>query len=74
MFDFSLYANDKDDLAEGVQNAITGTDGVHVTHMLYADDFTLTAYDPNALQTAVLNFGSLCTEEAPDQKHSEVRG
>eukprot|EP00983_Pelagomonas_calceolata_P072718 1151837-Pelagomonas_calceolata.AAC.4 len=40
-----------DDLAEGVKGAVTGTDGKHVTHMLYADDLALTANDPNALQT-----------------------
>eukprot|EP00983_Pelagomonas_calceolata_P055075 1143968-Pelagomonas_calceolata.AAC.1 len=33
----------QDDLAEGVQGAVTGTDGVHVTHMLYADDLTIAA-------------------------------
>lgn len=48
---FSLYVNDIDDLAEGVRGAVTGTDGVHVTHLLYADDLTLTANDPNAMQT-----------------------
>ena len=48
---FSLYVNDIDELAEGVQGAVTGTDGVHVTHLLYADDLTLTANDPNAMQT-----------------------
>eukprot|EP00983_Pelagomonas_calceolata_P009325 301457-Pelagomonas_calceolata.AAC.1 len=35
---FSLYVNDIDDLVEGVRGAVTGTDGVHVTHFLYADD------------------------------------
>jgi len=38
---FSLYINDIDDIAEGVSGAITGTAGVHVSHMLYADDMTL---------------------------------
>ena len=33
---FSLYINDIDDIAEGVLGAITGTAGVHVSHMLYA--------------------------------------
>jgi len=33
---FSLYSNDIDDIAEGVSGAITGTAGVHVSHMLYA--------------------------------------
>eukprot|EP00983_Pelagomonas_calceolata_P079910 1154905-Pelagomonas_calceolata.AAC.3 len=31
--------------------AVTGTDGVYVTHVLYADDLTLTANDHNAMQT-----------------------
>eukprot|EP00983_Pelagomonas_calceolata_P014679 465901-Pelagomonas_calceolata.AAC.1 len=47
---FSLYVNDIDEHAEGVQGAVTGTDGVHVTHILYADDCTLTANNPNALK------------------------
>eukprot|EP00983_Pelagomonas_calceolata_P043060 1138760-Pelagomonas_calceolata.AAC.3 len=39
------------DLAEGVRGAATGADGMHVTHMLYADDLTLNANDPSTLQT-----------------------
>ena len=31
---FSLYINDIDDIAEGVSGAITGTAGVHFSHML----------------------------------------
>jgi len=30
--------------------AVTGTEGLRVTHMLYADDLTLTANDPVKLQ------------------------
>jgi len=30
--------------------AVTGTEGLRVTHMLYADDLTLTANDPVQLQ------------------------
>jgi len=37
---FSLYINDVDEIAEGVQGAVTGTPGSSVTHMLYADDLT----------------------------------
>eukprot|EP00983_Pelagomonas_calceolata_P089987 1157365-Pelagomonas_calceolata.AAC.8 len=48
---FPLYVNDIDDLAEGVLGAVAGSDGVHVTHLLYADDLILTANDPNAMQT-----------------------
>eukprot|EP00983_Pelagomonas_calceolata_P076541 1153453-Pelagomonas_calceolata.AAC.3 len=52
---FSLYVNDTDEVAEGVQGAVTQTDGMHLTHimqniMLHADDLRLTANDPNALQ------------------------
>eukprot|EP00983_Pelagomonas_calceolata_P002829 93314-Pelagomonas_calceolata.AAC.4 len=36
--------------AEGLQSAVTGTDWVHVTRMLYADDLTLTGNNPNKLQ------------------------
>ena len=43
---FSLYINDIDDIAEGVSGAITGTAGVHVSHMLYADDLTLLTNEP----------------------------
>eukprot|EP00983_Pelagomonas_calceolata_P066557 1149094-Pelagomonas_calceolata.AAC.1 len=38
---FSLYINDIDETAEGVQGAVTGTAEFYVTHMLYADDLTL---------------------------------
>eukprot|EP00983_Pelagomonas_calceolata_P001213 41706-Pelagomonas_calceolata.AAC.1 len=34
-----------------------GTDGVHVTHLLYAGDLTLTANDPNAMQTMLNHLG-----------------
>jgi len=43
---FSLYINDVDEIAEGVQGAVTGTTGSSVTHLLYADDLTLMANDP----------------------------
>ena len=38
---FSLYINDIGEIAEGVHGAVTGTEGVRVTHALYADDLTL---------------------------------
>ena len=47
---FSLYVNDIDEIAERVHGAVTGTDEFRVTHMLYADDLTLIANDPDALQ------------------------
>jgi hypothetical protein len=49
---FSLYINDIDDIAEGVSGAITRTAGVHVSHMLYADDLTsnLLTNEPRDMQ------------------------
>jgi len=46
---FSLFINDVDD-EFGFMGAPTGTEGLKVTHMLYADDLTLTANDPVQLQ------------------------
>ena len=41
---FSLFTNDVDDeFGSGFVGAVTGTEGLRVTHMLYADDLTLTA-------------------------------
>jgi hypothetical protein len=34
----------------GFMGAVTGTEGLRITHMLYADDLTLTANDPVQLQ------------------------
>jgi len=48
---FSLYINDIGTIAEGVQGAVTGSEDVRVTHMLYADDLTLLANAPDAMQT-----------------------
>jgi hypothetical protein len=48
---FSLYINDVDDeFGSGFVGAVMGTEGLRVTHMLYADDLTLTANDPVQLQ------------------------
>ena len=47
---FSLNINDIDDIAEGVSGAITETAGVHVSHMLYADDLTLLTNEPRDMQ------------------------
>ena len=48
---FSLFINDVDDEFEnGFMSAVTGTEGLRVTHMLYVDDLTLTANDPVQLQ------------------------
>eukprot|EP00983_Pelagomonas_calceolata_P020140 635435-Pelagomonas_calceolata.AAC.1 len=48
---FSLNINDVDEIAEGVQGAVTGIAVFYVTHMLYADDLTLMANGPVTLQT-----------------------
>ena len=47
---FSLYINDIPSVADGVQGAVTGKDGVHVSHLLYADDLTLLSNRPEQLQ------------------------
>ncbi len=47
---YSLY-NDIGTMAEGVQGAVTGSEDVRVTHILHADDLTLLANAPNAMQT-----------------------
>ena len=52
----SLYINGIDDIAEGVSGAITGTAGVHVSHMLYADDLTLLTNEPRDMQIMVKTF------------------
>eukprot|EP00983_Pelagomonas_calceolata_P120841 1160743-Pelagomonas_calceolata.AAC.1 len=48
---FSLYINDVDSIAEDVRGAVTGTEDVCVTHMLYADDLTLLTNEASVLQT-----------------------
>ena len=48
---FSLLINDvDDDFGTGFMGAVTGTEELRVTHMLYADDLTLTANEPVQLQ------------------------
>jgi len=46
---FSLYINDDDCIARNVHGAVTGIADVCVTHMLYADDLSLTANEPGQL-------------------------
>ncbi len=48
---FSLYINDIGTIADGVQGAVNGSEDVRVTHILYADDLTLLANAPDAMQT-----------------------
>ncbi len=47
---FSLYINDVDCIARDVHGAVTGVADVRVTYMLYADDLSLTANEPDQLQ------------------------
>jgi len=42
---FSLYINDVDCIARDIRGAVTGKADICVTHMLYADDLSLTAND-----------------------------
>ena len=48
---FSIYLNAIDSLAEGVQGTIMGIPNLTVTHLLFADDHSLTFTDHNELQT-----------------------
>eukprot|EP00983_Pelagomonas_calceolata_P114298 1160080-Pelagomonas_calceolata.AAC.5 len=59
---FSLYVDDIEGLAEGVQSAVIGTDG-----MLYADDLALAANDPNALQIMLI-----CLDFYARRKHLAI--
>jgi len=47
----SLYINDIGVIAEGVQGVVTRLEDVQVTHILYADDLTLLANAPDAMQS-----------------------
>eukprot|EP00983_Pelagomonas_calceolata_P048512 1141070-Pelagomonas_calceolata.AAC.2 len=47
---FLLYIDNVDSIAEDVRGAVTGTEDVCVTHMLYADDLTLLSNEAGALQ------------------------
>ena len=56
---FSHFINDVDDgFGSGFVGAVTGTEGLRVTHMLYADDLTLTASDPVQLQKCLRRLDS----------------
>ena len=47
---FIPYINNIDDIAEGISKAVNKTAGVHVSHMLYADDLTLLTNEPRDMQ------------------------
>ena len=53
---FSLYVSDIGNIAEGCKGAVTGTDSVIVTHVLYADDSALFSHDPAELQKMLNRF------------------
>jgi hypothetical protein len=60
----SLFINDVDDeFGSGFVGAATGTEGLRVTHMLYADDLTLTANDPVLLQKVLRRLKSDTTRK-----------
>ena len=58
---FSIYLNG---LAEGVQGAIMGIPNFKVTHLLFADDLSLTSTDHNELQTMLY--------KVLDSKHTKI--
>ncbi len=47
---FSLYINDVDCIAREVRGEVTGVADARVTHMLYADDLSLAANEPDQMQ------------------------
>jgi len=47
---FSLYINYVDCIARDVRGAVTKVADVRVTHVLYADDLSITANEPDQLQ------------------------
>ena len=68
----SLFINDVDD-EFGFMGAPTGTEGLKVTHMLYADDLTLTANDPVQLQKMLRRLESyICCQERTYSKCAEI--
>ncbi len=65
---FSLYISDVDCIARDVRGAVTRVADVRVSHMLYADDLSLTANEPDQLQMMLdrlsanaLRKGLMCT-------------
>ena len=51
---FSLYINDKGNSADDCKGAVTGIEGVIVTHMLYANDSVFFLHDPVELQKCLI--------------------
>jgi len=52
---FSLFINDVGKIADHCEGAITGSEGLTVTHMLYADDLLLTSNESKQLQKMLNN-------------------
>ena len=71
---FSLFTNDVDDeFGTDLMGAVTCTEGLRVTHMLYADDLTLTANDPVQLQKMLRRLESyICCQERTYSKCAEI--
>ena len=55
---FSLYINDIPSVADGLQGAVTGSEGMQVSHLLYADDLTLLSNRPDQLQSMLKKLAS----------------
>jgi len=62
---FSLYINDTDSLADGIEGAVAGDGNTHVTHMLYADDLSLCANEPSQLQTMLNRLAGNARKKTP---------
>jgi len=62
---FSLYINDVDCIARDVCGAVTGIADVCVTHMLYADDLSLTANEPGQLQILLDRLSAYALRKGP---------
>ncbi len=48
---FAIYLNNIGSVVDGVKGALTGTPKFLATHMLFADDLSLTSNLPNYMQT-----------------------
>ena len=70
---FSLYINDSNDIAEGASGAITGTAGVHVSHMLYADDLTLLTNEPRDMLIMLSRLAEYARNKTSNCQHFQVQ-
>ncbi len=72
-FLFSLYLNDVDCTARDVRGAVTGMADVCVTHMLYADDLSLTENEPGQLQMMLNRLSTYALRKGLCE-HIKIRG